>query len=160
MSDTKNPGGKPLMYKTVEGLQAAIDEYFTFCDNRLKQIYTKEGGEPIGISNPEPYTMSGLAYALGMDRRTLLDYSKRDEYLPTIKRARARIEQDVERRLNDKDTFTPGLIFNAKNNFGWNDKSQVESSGGIEIITRKASSVQKALAERNEGEDADTEEDN
>ncbi len=26
--------------------------------------------------------------------------------------------------MNSKDTFTPGLIFNAKNNFGWKDKSE------------------------------------
>jgi len=40
--------------------------------------------------------MSGLAIALGIDRRTLLDYAHRDEYLPTVKAARNKVEQDVE----------------------------------------------------------------
>jgi len=33
--------------------------------------------------------------------------------------------------MNDKQTFTPGLIFNAKNNFGWVDQTKVEHSGEI-----------------------------
>jgi len=124
---TGNPNGRPLLYKTVEEMAVAIDEYFDYCDNRMKQIHSKEG-ESYGISNPEPYTMSGLAYALGMDRRTLIDYKNRDEFLPTIKRARDRVESDVEKRMNDKETFTPGLIFNAKNNFEWKDKSERDLS--------------------------------
>ena len=30
--------------------------------------------------------------------------------------------------MNEKHTFTPGLIFNAKNNFGWKDRSEVENT--------------------------------
>ncbi len=40
---------------------------------------------------------------------------------------------DVERRMNDHEQFTPGLIFNAKNNFGWIDKTEVEQSGGLDL---------------------------
>jgi hypothetical protein len=152
----KHAGGRPLKYKTPQGMQKIIDEYFDYCDNRLKQVHSKEG-ESYAISNPEPYTMSGLAYALDMDRKSLLNYSNRDEFLPTIKKARARIEQDVERRMSDKDTFTPGLIFNAKNNFGWDDKTLVEQSGAIQIITRKHSSA--AVAALDEGENDDQDED-
>ena len=124
----KNLGGRPLAYKTVAELEAAIDEYFAWCDNRTKSVYIKDMGDNIEMSDPAPYTMSGLAYALGINRRTLLDYSKRDKFLPTVKRARERVEADVETRMSDKNTFTPGLIFNAKNNFGWVDKTEVDQS--------------------------------
>lgn len=117
--------GRPPLYKTVEELQAIIDEYFSYCDNRIKEVH-KPDGEVYGYSNPEPYTMAGLAYYLGMSRQTLIEYKNKDEFSDAIKRAREKVEFDVERRMNDKDTFTPGLIFNAKNNFGWRDKTEQE----------------------------------
>ena len=93
---TGKPNGRPLLYESSED----------------------------GISNPEPYTMSGLAYALEMDRKSLLNYKRKDEFFHTVQRARNKVEADVERRMSDRDTFTPGLIFNAKNNFDWKDKSE------------------------------------
>jgi hypothetical protein len=136
----KHAGGRPLKYKTVEELQAAIDEYFDYCDNRIKQVHSKEG-ESYAVADPEPYTVSGLAYRLGFeDRASFLDYKERDQFSSTIKKARFKIETDIERRLMNKDTFTPGLIFNAKNNFSWSDRSEVEQSGTVEIVTRKHSS--------------------
>jgi len=125
--------GRPLKFKSVKELQVKIDEYFDYCDNKTKNIHSEKLGDMI-VPDPEPYTMSGLAYALGMDRRTLIDYAHRDEFLPAIKEARQRVECDVERRMNGKDTFTPGLIFNAKNNFGWKDKNETDiTSGGDKI---------------------------
>ena len=59
-------------------------------------------------------------------RKTLYNYSEKDEFFPTIKKARDRVEMDIERRMNDKNAFTPGLIFNAKNNFGWVDKNETD----------------------------------
>jgi hypothetical protein len=123
-------GGRPLIYKTVVKLEEAIDEYFSYCDNKTKEVHSEKLGDMV-LPDPEPYTMSGLAYALGLSRQGLMEYKARDEFSDAIKKARAKIEADVERRMNSKDTFTPGLIFNAKNNFGWKDKTEVEHSGGI-----------------------------
>lgn len=120
--------GKPLMYKTVKEMEEKIEGYFDLCDNRIQTIYSAKSDGVIEVMNPEPYTMSGLAYYLGMSRQTLIDYTKRDKYLDTIKDARRRVEFDLERRMNDKQSFTPGLIFNAKNNFGWKDKSEVDNT--------------------------------
>lgn len=130
--EEKNPVGKPLAFKTVQELQDKIDEYFAFCDNRIKSVFVEKLGEQVTVSNPAPYTMSGLAYALGVDRKTILNYGNKEDYFHAIKNARARIESDVEARMSDKETFTPGLIFNAKNNFGWKDKSEVDmkNNGG------------------------------
>lgn len=138
----KNPVGQPLKFKTPEDLQKKVDEYFAHCDNRVKEVYNKELGDHILVSNPEPYTMSGLGVWLDVDRQTILNYAAKDQYFDTIKKARAKVEADVERRMSDKETFTPGLIFNAKNNFGWVDKAEVdhtskgERMGVIELPSR------------------------
>jgi len=119
---TKHPGGRPLAFKSVEELQTKIDEYFEYCDNKTKNVHSEKFGDMI-MPDPEPYTMSGLAVALGVDRKTILNYEAKDEYFLTIKNARARVEADLDRRMNTKETFTPGNIFTAKNNFGWKEES-------------------------------------
>lgn len=116
--------GRPLKFYSVEELQEKIDEYFDYCDNRSKTMYVKELGDNVTISDPAPYTMSGLAHALGTNRQTILNYSKKEEYFYTIQSAKARVERDLDERMNDKTTFTPGLIFNLKNNFGWRDETE------------------------------------
>ncbi len=123
---TKRRGGRPPTFTSVEEMQEKIDEYFDYCDNRTKDIFIPKLGDHVTMNDPEPYTMSGLAYFLGMSRRSLVDYAHKDKFSKIVKRARRRVEYDIERRMNDKNTFTPGLIFNAKNNFGWQDKSEVE----------------------------------
>lgn len=135
--------GKPLKYKTVEELQAAIDAYFADCDpHPVDYTYIRRDSEnPDGIltvekrmSEQKPYTMSGLAYSLNMDRRTLLDYSKRDKYLPTIEKAKRKVEVYVESLMLKSNGVVAGVIFNAKNNFGWRDKTETDlTTNGKEI---------------------------
>jgi hypothetical protein len=128
-------GGRPKLFTSVEEMQKKIDEYFAYCDNRVVQGYDNKTNEQFAYVSPEPYTMSGLAYYLGMDRRSLINYKNDQEFFPTIKAARDRVEMDIDRRLNDKGTFTPGLIFNLKNNFGWKDQTQQDiTSGGKPIL--------------------------
>ena len=102
--------GRPLKYKSVEDMQKDIEQYFAECDEKQK-----------------PYTVSGLAYALGTTRRTLLDYQEKDEYSHTIKSAKAKIERFNEEMLYSKDVSTTGVIFNLKNNYGWKDKQEIEA---------------------------------
>ncbi len=123
-------GGRPLKFKSAEELQDKIDEYFAYCDNRMTNIYSKELGDNIQINIPAPYTMSGLAYALDIDRRTLLNYSKKDEFFPTIKKARAKVEEFAETQLYEGKS-PAGVIFNLKNNFEWKDKSEVDNTHRI-----------------------------
>ncbi len=127
--------GKPLKYKTVKELENAVNDYFDWCDNRIVHYYSPKHDKVIDAIEPAPYTMSGLARHLGMDRRTLLDYSKRDRYLPTIKAAREKVHEDVESRLMEKNAT--GAIFNLKNNFDWKDKTEVEQSGELKINNNK-----------------------
>ena len=119
--------GRPKLYTSVDEVASIIEEYFLYCDNRIQHIYSAKADGVIEVINPAPYTMSGLALALDMDRKSLLNYSKQEDFFPTIKKAREKVEADIEERMNDKQTFTPGLIFNAKNNFGWVDAQRVDA---------------------------------
>lgn len=124
-----NPVGRPLKYKTVKELQSAIDEYFAYCDNRMGSIYIKDLGDNIQISKPAPYTMSGLARHLGMDRDSLINYAHRDNYSALVKAARDKVAEDVETRLMETSNQS-GAIFNLKNNFGWKDKTETDLTTG------------------------------
>jgi len=125
---------RPLKFKTPKELKDAIEEYFDYCDNRLVQGYDNKTNEQFAYISPEPYTMSGLAYSIGLSRQGVLEYKRKDGFSDTIKRARERVEADVERRMNDKRTFTAGLIFNAINNFGWKQKSETDITSGGEKL--------------------------
>jgi len=103
--------GRPRLYNSAEELEVLIDKYFKDC-----------------IKDNRPYTMSGLAYALGMDRRTLINYSKEEEYFHTIKKAKDFVEQYVEEKLLTNSGVTTGVIFNLKNNFDWKDKQEIDAN--------------------------------
>lgn len=142
--DEKNKVGKPLKFKTVKDLQDAIDEYFSYCDNRIQHIYSPKMEKVIEVIDPAPYTMSGLARHIGIDRRTLLDYAHRDEYLPTIKAAREKVHEDVETRLMEKQAT--GAIFNLTNNFDWKDMRNIDH-------TTKGDKLELIIRDDNGGQD-------
>lgn len=125
--EEKHAGGRPPKYKTAEEMQKVIDEYFESC---FRIMRNKDGEGMIDPKTGEycyeqhkPFTVSGLAYALGIDRRTLLNYSEKDEFFPTIKRAKNRIETFLEESLITGSSCT-GIIFNLKNNYDWRDKQE------------------------------------
>lgn len=104
MNEKKHAGGRPPKYKKKEEIENKIKEYFKECD----------------VQN-EPYTVTGLARSLNMSRQDLLNYGKKNEFFDTIKKAKWKIEEYLEKRLI-KDSSTTGIIFNLKNNYGWKDK--------------------------------------
>lgn len=106
-----------MTYKTVEELEEKVDSFFESDDAFL--INYKDGEEEKTFAP----TISGLALHLGVDRRTIVNYSNKEEFFPTIKKARARIEAHLEKKLFGNNVT--GLIFNLKNNFDWKDKSEV-----------------------------------
>ena len=111
----KDKGGRPLAFDSVEELEEKVNEFFTSDDAHI--INFKEGQEE-KVYAP---TMSGLALFLDVDRKTITNYSNKEEYFPTIRKARARIESHLEKKLYGNNVT--GLIFNLKNNFDWKDKS-------------------------------------
>lgn len=125
---TKGCPGHPLKWKTPEELQQKIDEYFAACDVK-----------------GEPYTICGLALALGTTRETLLEYEKsvsgrRVVYADIVKKAKLRCQHYAELQLF-KAKNPAGVIFNLKNNYGWRDTQAFEHTGpdggALKIIIEK-----------------------
>jgi len=126
-------GGRPKAFNSPEELQEAINEYFEYCDSQ-KEISINDKGQTKVIQ--KPYTISGLCVFLDITRETLNEYSKKQEYSDTIKKARQIVESYVEEnsligRLNPVVS-----IFNLKNNFGWVDKIEVNTNTGNEQLTQ------------------------
>lgn len=67
--------GCPLKFKTKQSLEKKISAYFKECDERTMTVLTKLGTF-VEVPNPRPYTVTGLAVALGTTRETLLDYER------------------------------------------------------------------------------------
>lgn len=112
--------GRPALFSTPEQLQAKIDQYFETCKPTYLEIdgkpaLDKNGNRMVDVNPP---TVTGLALFLGfVDRRSMYDYSAREDFSLTIKKAIARIEKFAEHQLltNQKPT---GAIFWLKNH-GW-----------------------------------------
>lgn len=98
-----------LKYKSEEELSKGIEEYFEDCKKREK-----------------PYTMTGLAVWLGIDRITLIRYGKKDKYATLVKKAKDRVEQQIEENYLDGTFNTTAAIFNLKANYKWDDGNKVE----------------------------------
>lgn len=128
---------RPLRYKTVDELQAAIDQYFVNCEGQ--PMLDEEGkpcvdkhGVPIIIGEKAP-TVTGLALALGFStRQSLLNYQGRKQFLDTIMRAKARCEEYAEMRLYDRDGSN-GAQFSLKYNFGW-DTTRQNCTEEVQIV--------------------------
>lgn len=104
------PAGRPLKYNNCLDLDGMCHLYFEECEEKEQHP-----------------TVAGLAYFLDVDRKTITNYQKNEEYFPTIKRAKAYIEAYLEQRLYG--TTVTGVIFNLKNNFDWKDKQELEHAG-------------------------------
>ena len=77
------PGGRPNKITEKKELQEKIDKYFKECDNKS-----------------EPYTITGLCIALDICRDTLCEYAKKEEFSDTIKKAKLRVENYLEKSNN------------------------------------------------------------
>lgn len=115
------PAGRPPKYTDPDEMQEVIDKYFADCD-----------------VNDKPYTISGLALALGMSTEALRHYGERDEFVATIKGAKLKCENYLEEALVTRPSGHTGLIFSLKNNYGWKDKTEQDVNlSADERIKRK-----------------------
>lgn len=78
------------------------------------------------LEQVKPFTVSWLASFLDTSRETLMDYQEKDEFSDTIKRAKEQIYAYTEESLFTK--ASTGAIFSLKNNYGWKDKSEVDTT--------------------------------
>jgi hypothetical protein len=104
-------GGRPRLYNSAEEVQEIVDKYFAELDDEIP-------------------TMAGLALELGMSSRSLRNYAKEQEFFPTIKAARQKVEKAWESALIRGGS---GPIFWLKNNAGWRDKTERDVNHGGEV---------------------------
>lgn len=108
--------GRPPKFDSPEGLQ---DMFETWRD---------------GFTNPDTDDIpdvEGLCIYLDTARQTLFDYEKKTEYSDTIKRAKDWIIYK-KKQLAMRGKIPPAIyIFDAKNNAGYVDKTEVESKDEI-----------------------------
>lgn len=118
----KHAGGRPPKYTTPEEMQSVIDEYFASCwvDRPL-----------VGLTQMRPYTIAGLALALDLTRQGLCEYSDKDEFSDVVKKAKLKVEMNVEETLLEKGHS--GSIFWLKNHASYTDKREVEHSGKLTL---------------------------
>ena len=111
--------GRPLKlledYPTPDDLDAACDAFF--------ETRKAEG---------RPATLSGLAYWLGCDKRTLERYvngeGKRGDFCRPLKRAWLALADEYECR-GASERGNPAFSIFALKNFGWSDRQEV----GLEL---------------------------
>lgn len=149
---TDMPLGRPLKFETPEMLQQMIDSYFADCDPHMEEVtewvdardskgqlkkdkhgmnYLVEVTHKV-MTRQKPYTITGLALFLGTSRETLSEYSERPDYVDSIKGALVKCEAYAEQMLFTAPNVT-GSIFNLKNNYGWKDRTEVESNNTHKI---------------------------
>lgn len=104
-------GGRPLKFQSVEELDSKVSDYFTLCDEGKK-----------------PYTLSGLALYLDVDRETILNYTARPEYSSTLKKAKQRCEEYIEQGMMGNKINPASAIFILKNNYGYKDSKELDLS--------------------------------
>ena len=125
------PVGRPLKYKTAEEMQKGIDEYFELCqpkpmmDAADKPFIDSKGNQMYELNPP---TISGLALHLGfVNRASMYDYEQRGEFSDTIKKARTRCEQWIEKNGIEGKT-PPAMAIFALKNYGWTDKPEKQET--------------------------------
>jgi len=116
--ETPNLGGRPPIYESNEENYKKVSE---LCESYF---------ETLDKESFDPPLVTMLALHLGFEsKNTLYDYSKKDGFSDSIKRALTKIEAYHEKQTAGGDKCT-GNIFVLKN-FNWHDTVKTEHSGEI-----------------------------
>jgi len=126
------PAGRPLKFQSIEEMQEKIDAYFESCYRPVYQegkIVRDEEGKPI-LEQFEPFTVTGLALALGTSRETLIEIETQrsgysDDFVDAITRAKLRCQNYAEKQLFLARSAN-GPIFALKN-YGWTDRQDIHA---------------------------------
>lgn len=150
-------------HKSPRQTQRAITAYFNKCDKTTSEVYDKKLQEIVTVSTPTAYTLEGLCEVLEMDREEFLNYDRQDEadaeLIEVFRQAKMRVQRDhVERALDGKTNATLA-IFVMKNNFGYKDRTESESSLNltnplmVEVLDKETKKelkqLQKTLSDEN-----------
>ena len=104
-------GGRPRAFKNKQELEDALQRY---------KDYLRETNKPP--------TIAGLSYFTGIDRQSIYNYQKRDEYFDTIKSFRDWVMMTYEEIAIEKGNG--GIVFLLKN-YGYTDKQDIDLNGNL-----------------------------
>lgn len=142
-----NPFGRPHMFQSVDELEQRIKDYFDSCwEHHHVAIKDKDSGNilqwvPQFDQNGQPLmklkerpTITGLALALGTNRKTLLEYENRNnEFSDLIRAAKTLVEYYYEKGTAEGDVHPAMGIFALKN-FEWTDVLQIKANTTPETL--------------------------
>jgi len=132
---TTKPFGRPPKFTNPQEMQIAIDDYFESCwIDKITEVTSKEGETTTSNARYQnrPYTVMGLALALNMTRETLCEYAKKGDFSDIVKRAKDKVEMNVEEALLEGKNAA-GPIFWLKNHADYRDKQELELSGEVGV---------------------------
>ncbi|MBR5296106.1 MAG: hypothetical protein IKU24_05905 [Clostridia bacterium] len=126
---------------TEEGATKKICAYFASRKiekrNQEGEILLGKGGEV--LYDEKPYTVTGLALALGFSRREELLNIKNKKIKALIDRALLKIEENAEEKLFSKDTFHGAKLFLEANFDRWSEEGiEAQSADGLGVCTQWA----------------------
>jgi len=128
MSETKHPGGRPLIIEDPIEMQERIGEYFNSCvpeyvkDSDDKPVQGKNGPLVKNINAP---SVTGLALFLGYaSRQSFYDNEKKIEFSYILKSARSRVEEWVYQSVMTGIIRDSVGIFILKQ-FGYSDRQEI-----------------------------------
>lgn len=141
--------GRPVKFSTPEEIEEAINLYLASCwedvpvigafgpvmvEDETQPAVDKfnRKGEPVLVrptkvltefKQVRPYTVTGLAIAVGITRESLLRYQDKPEFAETVTRAKEICQQYAEEQLFLAKN-SGGAQFSLMNNWGWKTKSE------------------------------------
>lgn len=119
--------------KTPQELEKRISKYFNDCSK-----------------DDSPLTKTGLAIAIGVGRSTLARYRDREEFREIMLRASAICERYAEESLFTNKNVA-GVIFNLKNNYGWEDKHETKYTGGLGMLLQEIQDTSRSTVKLAKG---------
>lgn len=152
-------------YTNFEQFQARINNYFKSCDGPLRDRYGSvirdKDGDPV-IGQVKPYTLSGLARAIGMSTPALKSYGRGrnddmgfyslPEYSDIIIAARHKVEEYAETRSYDRDG-SMGARFILDAGFGWHttkERADIKNAKKLTKLKQLEFELKKSLIEAGE----------
>jgi len=139
--------GKAKKFESVEDLEEHIQEYFDDCDSNTREVYDKKEQTIVTINSPLPYTIEGLALALGfLSREALLNYEKAkgyEEFFSTVKEAKLKVQNNKVSGLIIDTYSTAGTIFDLCNNHGYQQKMNIEQGGAVDFNINRTRPLKK-----------------
>jgi hypothetical protein len=120
--------------KSARKLSQRVDDYFNYIKGKQVDITKTEATKKTGpikqrewIREPEPATITGLAFFLGFkSRQAFEEYEHAGRFAHVLKRAQLQIEAIYEKKLHQPSPY--GAIFALKS-LGWNEKPENETVG-------------------------------